>query len=88
MPEAPLPPGILLTGYPALPAWLDQATFALMRRAAQAAGPAGDAVALAREVAAARHPALPAALLTEAARLACSAGGHPRAGSAGGEDAP
>jgi len=82
MPEAPLPPGALplraLAGGRApagRPAWLDAATFALMRRAARASGPQGDAVAAARDVVAARHPALPAALLTEAARLAVSACG-------------
>lgn len=78
MPEAPLPPGILPAAAlsrrrPATatrPAWLDEATFALMRQAARSAEPAADAAALAREVAAARYPALPAALLSEGALLA------------------
>ncbi|WP_203069862.1 hypothetical protein [Falsiroseomonas ponticola] len=95
MPEAPLPPGAL----PLLaacaggrvvagrPAWLSPATFALMRQAAASAGPAGDGVSLAREVVAARHPALPAALLTEAAQLA-AAGAGAAAGAAAGKDLP
>ncbi|MBX9592808.1 MAG: hypothetical protein K2X46_00485 [Roseomonas sp.] len=55
------------------PAWLDATTFALMRLAATGAGAGEDAAALAREVVAARYPALPAALLTEAALLALGA---------------
>ncbi len=81
MPEAPLPPGALPAALlplsapkpGACPAWLDAATFALMGRAAAGARPSEDPAALAREVAAARYPALPAALLSEAALLATGA---------------
>lgn len=87
MPEAPLPPSAQALHAQALhapapgtplpgdrPAWLDAATFALMRQAARDARE--DATALAREVVAARYPALPAALLTEAALIAASAAGR------------
>jgi hypothetical protein len=88
MPEAPLPPGALPAAVRPLPfptagachagphpapAWLDAATFALMCLAATGAGAGEDAAALAREVVAARYPALPAALLSEAALLALGA---------------
>jgi hypothetical protein len=79
MPEAPLPPGALplhaLGCAATRPAWLDAPTFARMRHAARESGTRGDAAARAREVVAARYPAMPAALLTEAAALAVAASG-------------